>query len=153
MNRSLIAVDCGTSRIKFGFLGADGEFRLVHAAPSPLARDEPGEATQDPRRVVQMCLDGLRRCAAVAPRPEGIVLTGQMGGVIVVDGRGEALTPWLTSMDTRCRAESEALRREAGERIWRLGAGEPQQAERLRWLLHTGLVPAGAALALLLAPF
>lgn len=153
MSKSLIAVDCGTSRIKFGFLDAGGGFRLVHAVPSPLARDEPGAATQDPRRVVQMCLDGLRRCAAEAPRPQAVVLTGQMGGVIVVDRRGEALTPWLTSMDTRCGAESQALRREAGARIWRLSASEPQQAERLRWLLRAGMVPAGAALALLLAPF
>jgi xylulokinase len=153
VSETIIAVDCGTTRIKCGVLTDQGDFRLVYAAPTPMLRAEPGAASQDPGRIVQRCLEGLRRCAAHAERPLALALTGQMGGIIVTDGAGAPLTPWFTTMDARCRAAAQRLRAEVGARVRRLAASSPEQAERLRWLRESGALADGPALALLLAPF
>jgi xylulokinase len=150
---TLLAIDFGTTRIKIGLLRRDGDFRLLHAAPALTVHPEPGAAIQEPEYVLAACIEGLRRSAAEAPSPEGLVLTGQMGGLIVVDARGEARTPWITGMDTRCRETGEALRREAGERIRRLSSCAPEMAERVRWAREIDVAYEEGALALLLPAY
>lgn len=150
--QTILAVDLGTTRIKFGLLSNAGDFMVVDAAPAPIAHPEPGATVQHPDRVIRICLEGLKRCAA-AQHPQALVLTGQMGGAIVVDRGGAALTPWLTNMDNRCRPAALALRKEIGARLWRLTASAPEQAQYLRWLRQTGQVADSTSLALLLAPF
>jgi xylulokinase len=153
MTATLLAIDLGTTRIKIGLLRRDGEFRLLHAAPAPTVHPEPGVAIQEPGRVLAACLEGLRLAAAETPSPEGLVLTGQMGGLIVVDARGEARLPWITGMDTRCREAGESLRREAGERIRQLSSCAPQMAERVRWAREIGVEYEDGMLALLLPAY
>ncbi len=98
------------------------------------------------------CLDGLKRCAAATQRPEALVLTGQMGGLIVVDARGAALTPWITAMDARCRNSSRALTDAVGPRIRKISTSAPFQAERIHWLQQSGGLP-DDCLALLLPAY
>lgn len=153
MTGSLLSIDLGTTRIKIGLLRRDGAFRLLHAAPAPTAYPEPGASIQDPEQVLAACLEGLRRSATKVPSPEALVLTGQMGGLIIVDAQGEACTTWITGMDTRCRAAGEALRRESGERIRQLTSCSPEVAERIRWAAGIGIGYQDGARALLLPAF
>jgi xylulokinase len=153
LSRSILAIDLGASRIKFGVLNESGVFAEIHALPAPVAHPEPGATVQDPRQIVQACLEGLKRCAAVAIKPQAVVLTGQMGGVMVVDRQGGALTPWITNMDSRGQGEAAALQREVGARVRRLTASAPEQAPCLRWIRQAGTLREEPALALLLAPY
>jgi xylulokinase len=153
--RAILAIDLGTSRIKVGRLTRGGEFRLVWAAPTPTTHTHPGAVEQDPARIVALCLEGLAHAAEANGVVEALVLTGQMGGLVLVDSGGGASSPWVPTMDTRCAADGTELRRGVGERVRRLCASAPQQAERLRWVVRAG--PAAwhghAALALVLAPY
>jgi xylulokinase len=151
MTACLLAIDLGTTRIKFGALDASGSFRLIHSAEATVF-PEPGAAIQEPDGVTRACIDGLQRCAAAFGRAEGLVLTGQMGGVVVVDRDGAAVTPWITAMDARCRESTLTLRRAAGSRIRQLSASAPFQAERIHWLRRSTDLPDGC-LALLLPAY
>jgi len=141
MTASLLAIDLGTTRIKFGVLDDDGTYRLVHSADAQTVFPEPGAAIQEPDRVMRACIDGSKRCAAAIRRPAGLVLTGQMGGAIIVDERGAALTEWITAMDSRCRDSRRALRRAAGPRIRQISTSAPFQAERIHWIQQSRTLP------------
>jgi hypothetical protein len=114
MTASLLAIDLGTTRIKFGVLDDERTYRLVHSADAQTVFPEPGAAIQEPVRVMRACIDGSKRCAAAIRRPAGLVLTGQMGGAIIVDERGAALTEWITAMAAEVRGASFCERRCAG---------------------------------------
>jgi xylulokinase len=150
---TILAIDLGSSRIKAGYLDQAGSFTLAYSAAAPVAHPEPGAAIQEPGRVVQICVEALACCAEAATAPESIVLTGQMGGAMVVDRDGAALTPWLINMDNRCQDAASRLQSEVGDRIRLLAASMPEQAQYLRWLRESDLLPAGSGLAFLLAPY
>jgi sugar (pentulose or hexulose) kinase len=57
MTASLLAIDLGTTRIKFGVLDDDGTYRLVHSADAQTVFPEPGAAIQEPDRVMRACID------------------------------------------------------------------------------------------------
>jgi xylulokinase len=152
MTGPLLVVDLGTSRIKFGLLTIRGTFELVFTGSSPSDFPEPGAAVQHPDQIMRICVAGLKRCADAASNIEGIVLTGQMGGLILVDRHGHACTPWFTAMDTRCAASSRLLHRLAGPRIRQLAACQPIQAERIHWAKRTQQAPP-SGMALLIPAF
>jgi sugar (pentulose or hexulose) kinase len=122
MTASLLAIDLATTRSNFGVLDDDGTYRLVHSADGQTVLPEPGGAIQEPDRLMRACIDGLKQCAAAIRCPAGLVLTGQMGGPIIVDERGAALTEWITAMDSKPRnARCGALK----ETLATLSAGAP----------------------------
>jgi glycerol kinase len=141
MTASLLAIDLGTARIKFGVLDDDGTYRLVQSADGQTVFPEPGGAIQEPDRIMRACIDGLKQCAPAIRCPAGLVLTGQMGGPIIVAERGAALTEWITAMDSRCRDSSRALKRAAGSRIRRISTSVPFQAERIHWIQQSRTLP------------
>jgi len=71
----------------------------------------------------------------------GVGADGPDGGLIVVDVRGAALSPWITAMDSRCGDSSRALTDAVGPRIRRLSTSAPFQAERIHWLQQSGGLP------------
>jgi xylulokinase len=150
---TVVAVDLGTTRVKFGLLSRAGDIQLVHAAPAPVHRSEAYAAVQDPAELVEITLDGLSRCALATSAPRAVVFTGQMGGAVTVDATGTAVSPWVTAMDMRCAAARESPHRDVRERVRELSACAPFQAERLRWLVEDDPSLGEAALALLIAPY
>jgi len=146
---ALLAIDLGTTRIKFGTLASDGSFRVLHSVAAPTAFPCPGAAVQDTAQVLARCMEGLRLCADAVPVPEALVLTGQMGGLVIVDEHAKPCTPWVTAMDTRCSYERALLPR---LRIRALSAATPFQAERILWVQGLQTLPR-RAIALLLPAF
>ena len=110
-----LGLDFGTSSVKA--LLVDGEQRIVGSASSPLevSAPAPGQREQDPEAWWQAMLavvDRLRAEHAVAlGAVEGIGLSGQMHGAVLLDGTGGVLRPCILWNDVRAVAECLELER------------------------------------------
>jgi len=164
---TIIALDIGTSKLcALAFCAETHEVRAVAAMPNDA--DVPGlrqgRHEQDPVRLRDRCVELLERLVSdSAVRPEnvaGIGFSGQMHGVVLVDGNLEPLTNLITWRDGRVlntgtagslrealsRLEPSAPRRAGCE----LNAG--YGAATLFWLVRNDQLPPGS-LALTIAGY
>ncbi|WGF88461.1 xylulokinase [Marinivivus vitaminiproducens] len=108
-----IGIDLGTSSVKS--ILVDGGQRLLASATCPLEvqRPAPGHSEQDPEawwQAVLTTLDALRADQRTAfETTEGIGLSGQMHGAVVLDGKGQVLRPCILWDDVRSTAECVAF--------------------------------------------
>ena len=108
-----LGLDLGTSAVKA--LLVDGEQRVVGSASVPLtiSRPAPGWSEQDPAdwwAATKAAIDALHRehPAAIAA-VQGIGLSGQMHGAVLLDRSGVVLRPAILWNDVRATAECAAL--------------------------------------------
>ncbi|HEV2593301.1 MAG TPA: xylulokinase [Gaiellaceae bacterium] len=96
----LIGLDVGTSGVKAIALSPGGELLATAEESYPLSTPQPGWSEQNPEdwwRAAQACLARL---------PEGPVgLSGQMHGLVTLDGAGRVLRPAILWNDQRTSAE------------------------------------------------
>jgi xylulokinase len=97
---ALVGVDVGTSGVKAVAISPSGELLATAEEPYPLSTPRPGWAEQDPE-------DWWRAAqAALGRMPEGPVgLSGQMHGLVVLDGSDRVLRPAILWNDQRTGAE------------------------------------------------
>jgi xylulokinase len=130
---TLVGLDVGTSGVKGIALSADGEVLAVAEAPYPLSTPQPGWAEQDPE-------DWWRAAREVLARlPEGPVgLSGQMHGLVVLDGAEQVLRPAILWNDQRTGAECAEIEERVGlERLISLTGNRALTgftAPKLLWL-------------------
>ena len=131
----LIGVDAGTSATKACVFTADGRSVAESAVPVELFHPAPGFAEQPGEVLVDSACEALRTVAAqVDPRSVAAIgLTGQMGGLVLVDERGQALSPHLSWLDGRAAAEIDRAMDEMGSRIVELGGLAPYLAPKAAW--------------------
>ncbi len=138
----LIAHDLGTSGNKASLHTPDG--RLVAAAtasyPTTYAADTTSE--QDPRDWWRAVVEATRRLlAGTGTRPEqvdGICVSGQMMGLVLLDAAGEPLRPAMIWSDQRASAEAAALaERFGGDAAYRITGNRiaaPYNLPKLMWV-------------------
>ena len=117
-----IGLDIGSTTIKGALLDlARREVRSVvkEPFPQPLGGLPPGHFEVEPNAVVAIVERVLARLCEAA-EPEAIFCSGQMGGVILVDESGAALTNYLSWRDQRTLSAPEP-------------AGTTLDAIRARW--------------------
>lgn len=151
---ALLGIDLGTSGTKAVLIDHDGAVRAVGASGHPPRSPVPGFVEADVESWWSAAGAAVHQALRVAPRDfvvEGISLSGQMHGVVLVDRRREALRPALLWPDTRASTVLAAFReRCAGieERLgnpivpgmtgplllW-LGRHEPETLARASWVL------------------
>ncbi len=108
-----LGLDFGTSSLKA--LLVDGEQRVVGSASRPLTvqRPAPGHSEQDPEAWWQAMLDAVdalhRDHPAALSAVQGIGLSGQMHGAVLLDAAGAVLRPAILWNDVRAVAECRAL--------------------------------------------
>jgi xylulokinase len=108
-----LGFDFGTSAVKA--LLADGAQRVVGSASVPLGvlRPAPGHSEQDPEAWWQAMLDAVdalgRDHEAALAAVEGIGLSGQMHGAVLLDEAGVVLRPAILWNDVRSGAECTEL--------------------------------------------
>ncbi len=99
-----IGIDLGTSSIKGAIL--DLETLSVSSprhivCPSPLPGLPPLHTEYDPESFVAATRWLIAALLAEAPDCEGVLMCGQMGGLILVSPRGEALSNYVSWLDKR----------------------------------------------------
>ena len=109
MPEPLIGLDVGTSGVKAIAISTDGELVATAEESYALSTPRPGWAEQDPEDwwlAAESCLSRL---------PDGpIGLSGQMHGLVVLDGAGHVLRPAILWNDQRTQAECEEIERRVG---------------------------------------
>jgi xylulokinase len=110
----VVGVDVGTSAVKAVAVGLDGRVLGRHEAAYPLAVPRPGWAEQDPEdwwRATQKALAAVSEGAEVV----GIGLSGQMHGLVALDGADRVIRPAILWNDQRTAAECQEITAQIGE--------------------------------------
>ncbi len=108
-----LGLDFGTSAVKA--LLVDGTQSVIGSATMPLSaqRPAPGHSEQDPEAWWQAMLDAVdaigRDHRAALAAVEGIGLSGQMHGAVLLDAAGTVLRPAILWNDVRSSAECAEL--------------------------------------------
>ncbi len=103
----LVGLDVGTTSVKGLAVDGGGAVLAVAEEPHPLATPRPGWTEQDPEgwvRGAERVLAALR--ARTGRRPTAIGLSGQMHGLVVLDGRDRVVRPALLWNDQRTATEA-----------------------------------------------
>jgi len=141
----LIAIDVGTSGARAVAFDLDGQRLLEARRGYPTTQPQEGWAEQDGRAwraaAIGSLGDLVRRMTAAGAgraRVRAIGLTGQCPSVVLVDRRGEPVTPGLIYRDNRATAQARAIRERFGdEAIHRRTGHVPSGfhvAPKLMWL-------------------
>jgi xylulokinase len=131
----LIGLDAGTSATKACAFTLQGRAVAEAAVRVEVSQPEPGFAEQPASDLIESALAALAGVATQvgADSVAGIGLTGQMGGLILVDGSGAALSPHLSWLDGRAGPEIERAMSSDGERILELGGLAPYLVPKAGW--------------------
>lgn len=121
----LIGVDAGTQGTKAGLYQTDGTLVASQLADTRLLY-RADAIEQDPDELYASVLEAIRgvmETSGVCPGDVAAIgIDGQMAGVIGVDGRGEATTPYDSWLDNRCGGWVKRMQAQE-ERIIRLSGG------------------------------
>ncbi len=145
---AILGLDLGTTEVKAGLVDLDGRLlAIARAGYGVEVGHGPGWAEQDPGAWWSAVVGAVR--ALHPTQSVDIVAIGVDGHgptLAAVDGRGEAVRPAITFLDTRATAEAEVLATATGIHGWALGPlpaalwlerNEPENAARTRWYLAT----------------
>jgi xylulokinase len=133
---ALVGLDVGTTALKALAMGEDGEVLAREEEAYALETPRPGWTQQRPQDWVDAA--GAALAALGGGPPEGIGLSGQMHGLVVLDGAGEVIRPAILWNDQRTAAECEEIERRIGlERLIELTGNRALTgftAPKLLWL-------------------
>lgn len=110
-----LGIDVGTTGAKAVLV--DGEGRVVTSSthPYPLLVPRPGWTEQDPNAWWDAAVQSIRDVlAANRGSVDAVGLTGQMHGLVALDGKGEVLRPAILWNDQRTAEEAEWIARQVG---------------------------------------
>jgi gluconokinase len=110
----VIGVDIGTTATKVVAYDPRGRRRFEAEDGYPLDEPEPGQATQDPARILAAVRRGLVAVAGEA-RSAGVAVAGvafssALHSLMALDGGGEPITPLVTWADGRATEQAERIR-------------------------------------------
>lgn len=116
----LMGIDIGTSGAKCILTDRDGRVAASALHGYPLNTPRPGWAEQDPVWWIDAAYAGIRDILAMPGiRPEeidGISFSGQMHGLVALDGEGKVIRPAILWCDQRTQAQCDAIEAAAGGR-------------------------------------
>ena len=153
------AVDIGSSSLKGAVIDpVRGTMHAVrpHPFPQPLPANSPGQFEVDTSAVVDATRGMLDELDSVSPEAcSEVWFCGQMGGILLVDRRGEPLTPYVSWRDQRStqpaadggRTELERLKERIDPQIWRSMGNELRAGSATTLLFgmaNRGELPFGA---------
>lgn len=108
-----IAVDLGTQGTKTSLRDVAGKEIASAFEDSRLIQPEVGAVEQDPEEMLASVVRTVRRVmdeTGTAPADvAALCLAGQMAGIMAVDARGMAVTPYDSWLDTRCGKYREEI--------------------------------------------
>ena len=131
----LVGLDAGTSTTRAIAFTPDGKPIAEGAAAVTLVHPEPGWVEQPADVLFESACEALHGIARqVDPgRIAAIGITGQMGGLVLVDEDGQAVSPHLSWLDGRAAAEIERVMATESRRLLQLGGLPPYLAPKAAW--------------------
>jgi xylulokinase len=142
-----IGLDVGTSSVKA--LAVGDTSHVVAAAqkdyPSPLITRYPGWVERDPEQFYTVSIDVLKQLISRLPKNSADIgslsISGQVDGVVAVDGSGRCVENALTWMDRRATEESSLIGQRYDDREIYFRTGVANDAShilpKLLWLMKT----------------
>jgi xylulokinase len=109
---ALVGLDVGTSGVKALAVSPSGEVVARAERDYPLSTPRPGWAEQDPEDCRRAAGDAL--AALGVEDLAGLGLTGQMHGLVALDGNGRVLRPAILWNDQRTEAECREIEERLG---------------------------------------
>ena len=114
----LLGIDVGTGGCKALLVDSRGEVIADATTEYPLSTPKALWSEQDPEHWWQATIAGITQVLAganVEPgRIAGVGLTGQMHGLVMLDGGGEVLRPAILWNDQRCGEQCDEIHRRLG---------------------------------------
>nr|MDD6336529.1 xylulokinase [bacterium] len=114
----LMGIDIGTSGTKCALFDEKGKKIASHTGEYPLYQPQNGYAEQQPEDWWRATVDGIRavlqKSGIDAGQIAGIGLSGQMHGLVMLDGDGRVLRPAILWCDGRTQQECAELTQEIG---------------------------------------
>ncbi|MFO1019940.1 MAG: FGGY family carbohydrate kinase [Planctomycetales bacterium] len=107
----LLGLDLGTTSVAAVALGLDGKLIAEYQASNNAAISglPAGHAEQDPRRIREVALEVLRTISGrMEGKPIALGITGQMHGMVAVDGNNLPVTNLITWQDRRANEPYDA---------------------------------------------
>lgn len=116
----LLGIDVGTSGTKSVLFDTEGKALASSTAEYPLYQPRNGWAEQNPEdwwgAVVQTVSDVLCRSGVPSAEIQGIGISGQMHGLVLLDAEGSVLRPSILWCDGRTTAECQEITEMVGKR-------------------------------------
>lgn len=117
----VIGVDLGTSAVKTVLVDRSGKVIAEHSESYPLSQPKPGYSEQRPEDWVDKTVLSLRELMNgnhIDPTEvEGLSFSGQMHGLVLVDGEGAVLRPAILWNDTRTTAQCRRIEETLQEKL------------------------------------
>lgn len=117
----VIGVDLGTSAVKTVLVDPQGKVAFEHSEAYPLSRPQPNWSEQNPEDWVKGTIVSLKRLMEVSgvdpSEVDGISFSGQMHGLVLVDGEGAVLRPAILWNDTRTTAQCRKIEKTLGSKL------------------------------------
>lgn len=117
----VIGIDLGTSSVKTVLVNKQGEIKAEATRPYPLIHERPGYSEQDPQEWVNgsiACLQELLKENAIsAEEIEGVSFSGQMHGLVLLDGDNNPLRPAILWNDTRTTKQCRDIEAKLGDKL------------------------------------
>ena len=108
-NRYYIGIDLGTSCVKVALFDKLGHTLKTVSSAYTLSQPKNGWAEQDPNAWWSAVKESLAEVCAGVETIAGIGLTGQMHGLVMLDGANEVIRPAILWCDQRSAAECEQI--------------------------------------------
>ncbi|MBC7854362.1 MAG: hypothetical protein IAF94_13095, partial [Pirellulaceae bacterium] len=153
-----LALDIGSSFIKGAVLDAK-KLTIEHVTrvpfPEPVAGLPPGHFEIEPRQVVTAVREVLEKLHSIVSRSSGVLLSSQMGGVILAEPDGAPITNYVSWRDQRSMGKNpsypgsylDAIREYLGDHELQLLGNELRAGSALAllfWLEEQGQLPPGS---------
>lgn len=117
----VIGIDLGTSAVKALLVGQDGAVAAEASREYPLYHERSGWSEQDPEDWVRATIEVLKelgeKTAAAGGRIDGISFSGQMHGLVLLDGNRKPLRRAILWNDTRTTEQCRAIERTLGQSL------------------------------------
>jgi xylulokinase len=129
-----IGIDSSTTATKALLMASDGTVSGVAASEYPFETPRPLWSEQDPALWWEATADSIRQLLATTgidpAGVSGVGLTGQMHGLVLLDGAGAVLRPSILWNDQRTGAECDEMRALLGKKDRLHRAQDPLGAQQ-----------------------
>ncbi|WP_076655407.1 xylulokinase [Lactiplantibacillus plantarum] len=139
MSTVVLGIDLGTSAVKVSAIDRQGRVVAQASAGYTLQQPHPGYNEQNPEdwvtQTTQAIHELLQQSAIESNQIEGLSYSGQMHGLVLLDGEANVLRPAILWNDTRTTTQCRELEAQFGDEFIKITGNRPLEGFTLPKLL------------------